>query len=130
MHALDISQYSAPAPVTDGDCSAWDRAAANARAQVEHQRTRTDNLGLLDVYGANAWAVHIKQLEGLHADLFKRLEATRIALRDLDTERKTEQARAGRKIDQLHTQWVAQVRKNAEIEQACHNLEARIAMLK
>ena len=132
LTGMDTSRYSLepPPPAKRGDPVAWAAAVDNARAQLEHQHTRLLNLELLIKYGPDAWrahnerlALHVRTQEGEAAALRRETEA-------LNRERKLQQTAAGRELAALEGEYLAAVRKNADIEAACLAMEAEVAVLR
>lgn len=132
LDAVSFDRYNlnAPAPTQRGDPAAWRDALANAHAQLEQQHNRLLNLELLLKFGPRTWRAHNEAVAAHVARLQAALAQTRAAVDDLNRERKLQQTAAGRELRQLEGDYVALVRKNAEIEAACSALEAEGAALR
>jgi pre-mRNA-splicing factor SPF27 len=128
----DASRYrlDAPSGAAASDPAAWAAAVANAKAQLEHQALRVQNLELLAKHGANAWLAHNRGVEAALAGARAQLAQLDAAAEELHKTRKVQQTAAGAELAKLARQWDAAVRKNADIEAACDALEAEAAALR
>jgi pre-mRNA-splicing factor SPF27 len=65
MPPPDSSRYSLNPPLESqrGDENAWEVAVKNARAQLEHQALRIQNLELAAKFSPNAWRAHNASLD-------------------------------------------------------------------
>ncbi|KAL5534572.1 hypothetical protein ACEPAG_1035 [Sanghuangporus baumii] len=124
---LDTIRYQLPAPTktpaTDED---WQAALKNAKAQLEHQRIRQNNIALLQTYGANAWKVQNYLMEHTAKELEKALEDLRNRTTDVNRERKQFQTKLGAQLTSLETRWTELISNVLQIELANSALEAEI----
>ncbi|KAL5518638.1 hypothetical protein ACEPAH_321 [Sanghuangporus vaninii] len=124
---LDTVRYQLPAPTktpaTDED---WQAALKNAKAQLEHQRIRQNNIALLQTYGANAWKVQNYLMEHTAKELEKALEDLRNRTTDVNRERKQFQTKLGAQLTSLETRWTELISNVLQIELANSALEAEI----
>lgn len=62
---IHINRYASPRPPPhlQKNITAWQQALDNANAQLEHLKTRADNLELTLHYGGNAWKVYNEKTE-------------------------------------------------------------------
>jgi len=114
-----------PSGAAAEDVGAWAAAVANAKAQLEHQALRIQNLELLTKYGANAWLAHTRAADAALAAGKAQLAALEAATAELHKTRKVQQQAAGAELAAVERQWRAAVAKCAEIEAACVALEAQ-----
>ena len=65
MPPPDSTRYSLPPPPKSkrDDPEAWEAAVKNAKAQLEHQTLRIQNLELMLKYGPNQWRAYNASLE-------------------------------------------------------------------
>jgi pre-mRNA-splicing factor SPF27 len=120
-------RLEAPAGGEAADPAAWAAAVGNAKAQLEHQALRVQNLELLAKHGASAWLAHTRGLDAALAAAARELAALDAAAAELHKTRKVQQQAAGAELGKLQRQWCAAVDKNAEIAAACDALEAQAA---
>ena len=103
---LDTTRYQLPAPTTPDDEEQWKEALKNARAQLEHQKTRYVrvtpssglpsrddpyrhiNLALLQQYGSNAWRIHNYLNEATAKNIEKALEDLNNLTTEVNRDRK------------------------------------------
>ena len=114
-----------PSGAAAEDVGAWAAAVANAKAQLEHQALRIQNLELLTKYGASAWLAHTRAADAALAAGKAQLAALEAATAELHKTRKVQQQAAGAELAAVERQWRAAVAKCAEIEAACVALEAQ-----
>jgi pre-mRNA-splicing factor SPF27 len=128
----DASRYrlEPPAGAAAGDAAAWAAAVDNAKAQLEHQALRVQNLELLLRYGANTWAAHVRGLGAACTAAAASLAAAEGAAAALHAQRKVQQQAAGAELRGLERAWRAAVDKNADIAAACDALEAEAEALR
>ena len=125
LGAPDSSRYRLEAPCGCGAADAGALAAAldNARAQLEHQQLRCQNLELLARFGGASWLAHTRSLEAAVAQQRSALAQLTHLTADLHKTRKLQQLAAGAELSSLQAQWSALVAKNALIADACDALE-------
>ncbi|EJD04309.1 breast carcinoma amplified sequence 2 [Fomitiporia mediterranea MF3/22] len=124
---LDTIRYQLPAPTnipaTDED---WQAALKNAKAQLEHQRIRQNNIALLQTYGTNAWKIQNYLMEHIAKELEKALEDLRNRTTDVNRERKQFQTKLGAQLTSLETRWTELISTVLQIELANVALEAEV----
>ena len=123
----DTSRYRLEPPGEGAAPEAWQAALDNARAQLEHQSLRIQNLELLGKYGANSWLAHNRSLEAACVQQEKEGARLAAALSDLHKTRKVQQTAAGLELRKMEAEWRALVAQNAAIEAACAELVAAAA---
>ncbi|THH11804.1 hypothetical protein EW145_g409 [Phellinidium pouzarii] len=127
MPPLDSLRYQLPAPpssaATDED---WQAALNNAKAQLEHQRIRQNNIALLQSYGSNAWRVQNYLMEHTAKGLEKALEELRERTTEVNRQRKQSQTKLGAQLTTLETRWTELISNVLQIELANVALEAEI----
>lgn len=132
MESLSMKRYELPPPSAArlSDYTAWLEAVENSMAQLEHQATRVMNLELMLEYGCESWKAYLELFISLQAKALNQLQEVKKKIQDINWQRKNTQTQVGEKFRELEAHWVMLVSKNYEIEQACDNLENRIAELK
>ncbi|KAH8120561.1 breast carcinoma amplified sequence 2 [Phellopilus nigrolimitatus] len=124
---LDNVRYQLPAPtsspVTDED---WQAALKNAKAQLEHQRIRQNNLALLQTYGSNAWRVQNYLMEHTVKGVEKALEELRERTTEVNRQRKQSQTKLGAQLTMFETRWTELISNVLQIELANVALEAEV----
>ncbi len=53
----------APSGAAASSVDAWGAALGKVQAQFEHEQVHLENLELMKRFGANAWMLHIKEIE-------------------------------------------------------------------
>jgi pre-mRNA-splicing factor SPF27 len=122
-------QLDPPAGRAAADPASWRAALDSAKAQLEHQGSRIQNLELLLKYGANAWLASNKSLEAAVAGQGRELQGLSTQIDGVNKTRKLQQQAAGSELAVLEGQWRALVAKNAALEATCVELEAQLAGL-
>lgn len=117
MQPMDVSRYEVPQPPKElqRDQSSWRRSVNNARAQLEHQRTRLMNLELLQRYGPQAWLQHNKALDTMKGCIEKDLHDSAKQAEDTNLKRKVLQERSGPKLGQSYHDYHKRVQENQEV---------------
>ncbi|CAG9463728.1 unnamed protein product [Pedinophyceae sp. YPF-701] len=130
MPKMDERRYRVEPPPEDKQDSveAWQDAVSNARAQSEHQQLKLLNLRLQSKFGADVWRGRNMELEQLKEEYETEARATKKETEALNRVRKLEQEAAGGKIEALHAEFMELVRKNAEIADACAEVERDVAL--
>ncbi|EDQ86977.1 uncharacterized protein MONBRDRAFT_33609 [Monosiga brevicollis MX1] len=118
-------RYNLPPPpkAKQNDYNAWLEAVHNARAQLQHQCTRIENLELMTDFGGQKWMRYNEQLEQIKSDLENDLAAIKSRLDEMNWERQQEQTTAGQELYQLEVQWGQLVMQNYQLAVACGQLE-------
>eukprot|EP00730_Choanoeca_flexa_P015202 TRINITY_DN6921_c0_g1_i3.p1 TRINITY_DN6921_c0_g1~~TRINITY_DN6921_c0_g1_i3.p1 ORF type:complete len:213 (+),score=43.79 TRINITY_DN6921_c0_g1_i3:66-704(+) len=116
--AFDAVRYNMPAPSANRvkSLDAWKESISNARAQLQHQMTRIENLELMTNYGGQKWTRYVDQLEKLKAQVEVEVTQAREALEQLNWERQQEQTKAGQELYELELQWGELIMKNYQLE--------------
>lgn len=127
----DAARYQLDPPTgrAAADPAAWRAALDSAKAQLEHQGARIQNLELLLKYGANAWLASNKALEAAVAGQARELQGLSSQVDGVNKTRKLQQQAAGSELAVLEGQWRQLVAKNAMLEATCAELEAQLAGL-
>ncbi|KAL1122949.1 hypothetical protein AAG570_003274 [Ranatra chinensis] len=129
MDTLSMKRYELPPPPAAkiSDLSAWTECVENSMAQLEHQATRICNLELMLEYGCEAWRAYIELLMKCVTLAQKQVQGLRKEIQEINWQRKHAQMKGGEKLQKLEAMWNELVKKNYEIEQACVELENRLA---
>ncbi|KAG9014830.1 hypothetical protein FRB94_008988 [Tulasnella sp. JGI-2019a] len=125
LNSLDTLRYKLPGPIDDTE-SAWRAALDNAKAQLEHQKTRQLNLSLLQTYGANAWRIHNYLTEAAAVQYEKALERLQDQTTELNRNRKNSQILAGNQLTSLETRWTELISTVLQLELANVALEGEL----
>ncbi|ACO61243.1 predicted protein [Micromonas commoda] len=127
----DNSRYNLDPPPKSkrDDPEAWEKANNNAKAQLEHQKLRIENLELMMKFAPNAWRAHNAMLEAAIKRVEKEVAAKKKAIEEINTMRSVKQKEAGREIAKLEKQWYAQCAKNIAIDADIQRMELEIARL-
>ncbi|KAG0559405.1 hypothetical protein KC19_10G102000 [Ceratodon purpureus] len=130
--SLDLSRYGLEPPPLNrrNDIGAWKNAVQNAKAQLQHQTLRLENLELMLKYGTNTWKVHNQHLEAFQARLRDTALGYQREIELLNRERKLNQQAAAVELNLLSSQWKDISEKNLDIEDACMKLEAEVIKLR
>ncbi|KAK9761066.1 hypothetical protein K7432_014334 [Basidiobolus ranarum] len=129
---IDSARYQLedPSEEESNNFEAWEKAAHNSQAQLEHQNLRLCNLELLQKFGGNAWRVHNFQLEYMIKQVEGEIAEKKKEIIDLNKERKFEQNDAGEALQRLETKWTELLGQTLQIEMACSTLESELKQLK
>ncbi|KAF9535526.1 Pre-mRNA-splicing factor SPF27 [Crepidotus variabilis] len=127
--ALDTLRYSLPAPAAPATAEEWQNAIDNARAQLQHQRIRQQNLALLQTYGSNAWRIQNYLLESTAQQTEKSLEELKELTVEVNRQRKNSQDQYGKQLTALETRWTELISSVLQIEMANVALDAEIERL-
>ncbi|KAI0724299.1 breast carcinoma amplified sequence 2 [Cerioporus squamosus] len=126
---LDTTRYQLPAPTTLESEEEWRKALDNARAQLEHQKTRHINLALMQQYGSNAWRIHNYLTEATAKNIEQALEELKNLTTEVNRDRKNYQTRLGTQLTSLETRWTELISSILQIEMANVALEVEIDRL-
>ncbi|KLO20525.1 breast carcinoma amplified sequence 2 [Schizopora paradoxa] len=130
MPPLDHIRYQLPAPTkTPASREDWEAALKNAKAQLEHQRLRQQNIALLQNYGSNAWRIHNFTLEETAKGIERALEEVKEQTVEVNRERKQYQTTLGNQLSALENRWQELIATVLQIEFANIALEADVAQL-
>lgn len=132
MPPLDTQRYSAkkPPPNYIKNLEAWQTSLENVKAQIQNQYNWIENLELAKLYGANAWKLYNEGLVHTEKSLEQELTQLKKKVEEINWERKKDQTHAGEKLSRLEGQWIGLVKKNLNIQLACHQLTQEIAALR
>ncbi|KAG8930192.1 hypothetical protein FRC01_003161 [Tulasnella sp. 417] len=131
LGALDTTRYKLPPPPSDPASEAdWQKAVDNARAQLEHQKTRQLNLSLLQTYGPNAWRVHNYLTEAAVVQYEKALERLQDQVTEVNRSRKNSQTQAGNQLSSLENRWKELISAVLQLELANVAMEGEIEDLR
>ncbi|KAG8858729.1 hypothetical protein FRB96_004866 [Tulasnella sp. 330] len=125
LSSLDMTRYKLPGPTDDTEL-AWRVALDNAKAQLEHQKTRQLNQSLLQTYGANAWRVHNYLTEATAVQYEKALERLQDQTTELNRNRKNSQILAGNQLTSLEMRWTELISTVLQLELANVALEGEL----
>lgn len=125
---IDLERYDLPRPQGEDEnrLVAWEAALDNARAQLEHQKTRIVNLQLLLKHGPTSWRAHNEVLSTMVGQIEGNLETLQGDVTHINKERKIEQLTAGSELENLKNTYFQLVEKNMQLQAACSELENRI----
>eukprot|EP00041_Stephanoeca_diplocostata_P017137 m.341065 g.341065 ORF g.341065 m.341065 type:complete len:248 (-) comp20604_c0_seq4:927-1670(-) len=131
MPPIDMSKTELPTPdnADRNNIQAWIACVDNARAQLEHQKNRLDNLELMSQYGSQKWKLRATQADKQEKALQVELTNLSNKIQEINWQRKSGQTEMGTALYELETQWGELVSKNFEIVSACQQLEAELALL-
>jgi len=131
LSALDSSRYQLPGPLGDGPTEDdWKAAVQNAKAQLQHQKSRETNISLLQTYGANAWKIHNYLLESQATRLEKAVEEVKEEVTVVNRDRKNFQSHVGKQLTALETRWTELISTVLQIELANIALEGEVEQLR
>jgi len=127
----DGSRYNLdPPPKTKRDDPAeWEKANDNAKAQLEHQKLRIENLELMQKFAPQAWRAHNAALDAAIARTEKELAAKKKSIEELNTMRSVQQKEAGKELARLEKIWYEQCAKNVAIDADIQRMQLEIASL-
>jgi pre-mRNA-splicing factor SPF27 len=130
--AVSMFRYKVePPPEEDkNSLEAWRVAVDNAFAQVQATRTRVTNLELSNKFGPNAWKLHAEQLQTLNAGVEENIQEVKQDIENINRKRKSDQTKAGSKLDHLTQKWTATIQKTNELEGVCYMLEKEVKKLR
>lgn len=125
---VDLERYNLPRPQGDDEnrVEAWEAALDNARAQLEHQKTRIVNLQLLLKHGPTSWRAHNEVLSTMAGQIEEKLQILQGDITHINKERKIEQLTVGSELENLKNTYFYLVEKNMQLNAACSELENRI----
>jgi len=128
---FDLSKYTVSKPKENKlkDVNDWQKSISNAKTQLEHQYLRLENIELMKNYGANKWILYVQQLEENKKRLEQILSKYKENIRKVNRVRKTEQTKAGKKLEIFENQYKETLRSNLELYKTCAYLEQDIERL-
>ena len=132
MPPPDATRYElAPPPKSKrGDEGAWESALRDARAHLEHQTTRVQNLELAVKFAPDAWRTHNASLEAAISAYETELAAVRAEIEHINTERSLQQTAAAREIGKLEQEWYATAAKCVALDGVVMDLELKAEAIK
>jgi pre-mRNA-splicing factor SPF27 len=132
MPPPDATRYElAPPPKSKrGDEGAWESALRDARAHLEHQTTRAQNLELAVKFAPDAWRTHNASLEAAISAYETELAAVRAEIEHINTERSLQQTAAAREIGKLEQEWYATAAKCFALDGVVMALEFKAEAIK
>ena len=98
------------------------------RESLSQTLCRVVNLKLGIKYGPAAWRAHNARTQSLINAADKRLRQAEERITKTNQRRKLKQEQAKLELDRLQNEYTTLVRKNTDIEAACEELEAEIAL--
>ena len=102
----------------------------DARAHLEHQTTRAQNLELAVKFAPDAWRTHNASLEAAISAYETELAAVRAEIEHINTERSLQQTAAAREIGKLEQEWYATAAKCVALDGVVMDLEAKAEAIK
>ena len=132
MSPPDATRYElAPPPKSKrGDEDAWEAAVRDARAHLEHQTLRIQNLELAAKFAPDAWRTNNASLEAAVSTYEATLVAVRAEIEAINTERSLQQTAAAREIGKLEAEWYATAAKCVALDGVVMDLEAKAEAIK
>lgn len=129
---VNMSRYKVePPPEEDkNNLQAWRAAVDNAFAQVQANKLRVTNLELSNKFGPNAWKLHAEQLQTLNTGLEEDIQEVKQEIENINRKRKSDQTKAGSKLDHLAQKWATTVQKTNELEGVCYMLQKEVKKLR
>lgn len=129
LHAIDLSRYEdVDVPATD-TIQAWRDVIRRNIVAADAMTSRADNLSILKSLGANAWTMHVHQLEYALKQVESELLACKQDTEQVNVERKRSQLAAGERLTELDQRWRTLVSGNLELSVACAVLTQEIEAL-
>ena len=121
----DTARYAVDPPSVKYKTNAkkWEESIENAKAQLEHNCLRVQNLELMKKYSQNAWKKHCEELEVLVKRHEVIVRDTKEETERLNASRRRKQMEAGRHIDELMAEWKKLTRKCGLIELELEKME-------
>ena len=132
MAKMDTTRYAVAPPSEDqsSDPAAWKAAIGNAKAQLQHNVLRGENLDLLRDYGPANYQDYSKYLEAVQQGMGAQRDDLKRKIDEINRERKAEQVGAAERLHGLDQKWKTLVFGNRQIEEACIATEADIKRIK
>jgi pre-mRNA-splicing factor SPF27 len=130
--AVNMFRYKVEPPAEEDKNSleAWRIAVDNAFAQVQATRVRVTNLELSNKFGPNAWKLHAEQLQTLNNGVEQNIQEVKQDIENINRKRKSEQTKAGGKLEHLTQKWTTTIQKTNELEGVCYMLEKEVKKLR
>eukprot|EP00803_Ostreobium_quekettii_P000952 evm.model.scf_12EXC.10 EVM.evm.TU.scf_12EXC.10 scf_12EXC:95389-100682(+) len=128
MDPLDTQRYKLTPPSTarQNDIGAWRKALDNANSQLEHQHNRLLNLELQLKYGPDVWRLGNEATDWARSGMERELKRVKGEISALNQQRKLQQLKAGKELQDMEAEWKATARKNVEIALACEQVEEEL----
>jgi pre-mRNA-splicing factor SPF27 len=132
MAQMDTSRYAVAPPSGEqaSDPAAWKAAISNAKAQLEHQVVRGENLELLRDYGPANYQGYSKYLDAVQQGMEAQRDDLKRKVDEINRGRKSEQLGAAERLHGLDQKWKTLVFGNRQIEEACIAMEGEIKRIK
>jgi pre-mRNA-splicing factor SPF27 len=132
MAKMDTARYAVAPPAEEraADPAAWRAAIGNAKAQLEHNVLRAENLELLRDYGPSNYQGYTKYLDAVQHGMEGQRDDLKRKIDEINRERKAEQVGAAERLHGLDQKWKTLVFGNRQIEEACIAMEADIKRIK
>lgn len=132
MAKMDTSRYAVAPPSGEqaSDPAAWKAAISNAKAQLEHQVVRGENLELLRDYGPANYQGYSKYLDAVQQGMEAQRDDLKRKVDEINRGRKSEQLGAAERLHGLDQKWKTLVFGNRQIEEACIAMEGEIKRIK
>ena len=123
---IDLSRYEALDAAERGDTEAWRKTLQQAFTSAEYLRGREINLGLLEVYGKNAWLIGNSQLEDELKCVEKEVEAAKLELEAVEQARRAAQSNVAGEMQGLEEGWRKGVGRMIEAQAAGERLRQEV----
>ncbi|KAJ3272485.1 hypothetical protein HK104_004474 [Borealophlyctis nickersoniae] len=131
LQAIDVARFRLEPPKQANPRVAdWRAAVEASQAQLEHQHNRLINLELINKFGPNAWRLHNFQLEHAVSMLQAEGSSTKLAVVQLNKQRKVEQMKAGNSLQALEARWQSLLHGVISVDAASAALEGELESLR
>ncbi|KAI9017351.1 breast carcinoma amplified sequence 2 [Gaertneriomyces semiglobifer] len=130
FESIDTVRFRLEPPKDTTSEDDWEAATRNSEAQLEHQYNRLINLELVNKFGNNAWRLHNYQLEHGVKAVAKELDWEKEEITEINKQRKIEQIRYGKTLQDLAYKWSTLLGQTIQAEVATQGLEQEVAVLR
>ncbi|KAJ3187955.1 hypothetical protein HDU85_006348 [Gaertneriomyces sp. JEL0708] len=130
LQSIDTVRFRLEPPKDITSEDDWEAATRNSEAQLEHQYNRLINLELVNKFGNNAWRLHNYQLEHGVKAVAKELDWEKEEITEINKQRKIEQIRYGKTLQDLAYKWSTLLGQTIQAEVATQSLEQEVAVLR
>jgi pre-mRNA-splicing factor SPF27 len=129
---VNMFRYKVEPPPEEerNNLQAWNTAVDNAFAQLQATKVRVTNLELSSKFGPNAWKLHAEQIQSLNTGLEEQIQEIKQEIENVNRKRKSEQTKAGGRLDHLTEKWRNSIQKTNELQGACFMLEKEVKKLR